>query len=72
MELIDVPTAEVLDRYGFDSTFRFYSGGGMLAKTHFGVFPRLNVGFSLDADGFVGEPIGGSAQAHAERAISIF
>jgi hypothetical protein len=41
MELIDVPTAEVLDRYGFDSTFRFYSGGGMLAKTHFGVFPRL-------------------------------
>jgi hypothetical protein len=55
MELIDVPTAEVLDRYGFDSTFRFYSGGGMLAKTHFGVFPRLNVGFSLDADGFVGD-----------------
>lgn len=54
MELIDVPTAEVLDRYGFDSTFRFYSGGGMLAKTHFGVFPRLNVGFGLDADGFVG------------------
>lgn len=54
MELIDVPTAEVLDRYGFDSTFRFYSGGGMLAKTHFGVFPRLNVGFALDTDGFVG------------------
>jgi hypothetical protein len=54
MELIDVPTAEVLDRYGFDSTFRFYSDGGMLAKTHFGVFPRLNVGFGLDADGFVG------------------
>lgn len=54
MELIDVPTAEVLDRYGFDSSFRFYSGGGMLAKTHFGVFPRLNVGFGLDADGFVG------------------
>ena len=54
MELIDVPTAESLDRYGFDSSFRFYSGGGMLAKTHFGVFPRLNVGFALDADGFVG------------------
>jgi len=55
MELIDIPTAEVLDRYGFDSSFRFYSGGGMLAKTHFGVFPRLNVGFALDADGFVGD-----------------
>ncbi len=54
MELIDVPTAEVLDRYGFDSSFRFYSDGGMLAKTHFGVFPRLNVGFGLDVDGFVG------------------
>lgn len=54
MEIIDVPTAEVLDRYGFDSSYRFYSEGGLLVKTHFGVFPRLNVGFGLDADGFVG------------------
>ncbi|MBL8023776.1 MAG: hypothetical protein JNK54_05775 [Elusimicrobia bacterium] len=54
MEVIDVPTAEVLDRYGFDSSYRFYSEGGVLVKTHFGVFPRLNVGFGLDADGFVG------------------
>jgi hypothetical protein len=54
VELIDVPTAEVLDRYGFNTSFRFYSDGGMLAKTYFGVFPRLNVGFGLDAEGFVG------------------
>ncbi|MBP9127208.1 MAG: hypothetical protein KBG07_00385 [Elusimicrobia bacterium] len=55
VELIDVPTAEILDRYGFNTSFRFYSDGGMLAKTYFGVFPRLNVGFGLDAEGFVGD-----------------
>ncbi|MBL0059472.1 MAG: hypothetical protein IPP35_10270 [Elusimicrobia bacterium] len=54
IELIDIPTAEVLDRYGFDASFRFYTDGGMLTKTHFGVFPRLNIGFNLDAEGFVG------------------
>lgn len=54
IDLIDVPTAEVMDRYGYDASFRFYSGGGMLTKTSFGVFPRLNVGFGLDAEGFIG------------------
>ena len=53
-ELIDVPTAEALDHYGFSTSFRFYTGGGMLTKASFGVFPRLNVGFGLDAEGFIG------------------
>jgi hypothetical protein len=54
IELIDTPTAEILDRYGYDASFRFYSEGGLLAKTYFGVFSRLNVGFGLDAENFVG------------------
>jgi hypothetical protein len=53
-ELVDVPTAEVVDHYGFMTTFRFYTGGGVLSRAHFGVLPRLNVGFGLDAEHFVG------------------
>jgi hypothetical protein len=54
VELIDIPTAEVVDHYGVDSSFRFYSGGGVLTKVAFGVLPRLNVGFGLDAQRFIG------------------
>jgi len=54
LELIDIPTAETLERYGYDVGFRGYSGGGVLTKAQFGVFPRLNVGVGLDVDGFVG------------------
>ncbi|MGQ0644068.1 MAG: hypothetical protein ACT4O3_01060 [Elusimicrobiota bacterium] len=54
LEIIDTPTAEVADHYGYQASFRFYSGGGVLSKTTFGVFPRLNVGFGLDAERLVG------------------
>jgi hypothetical protein len=54
VELIDIPTAEVVDHYGVNSSFRFYSGGGVLTKAAFGVLPRLNVGFGLDAQRFIG------------------
>jgi len=53
-ELIDVPTAEALDHYGYSAAFRFYTDGGLLTKAGFGVFPRLNIGFGLDAEGFIG------------------
>jgi hypothetical protein len=53
-DLIDVPTADVVDHYGAGISFRFYSDGGLLAKTAFGVFPRLNVGFGLDTEKFIG------------------
>jgi hypothetical protein len=52
--LIDTPTAEVVDHYGYSLNFRLYSGGGVLTKTAFGVLPRLNVGFGLDAEQFIG------------------
>ena len=55
VQLIDIPTAEVVDHYAMDLSFRFYTGGGVLTKTAFGVFPRLNVGFGLDAEHFVGD-----------------
>ncbi len=54
VELIDVPTAEVVDHYGVNTSFRFYSDGGVLTKAAFGVLPRLNVGFGLDTERFIG------------------
>jgi hypothetical protein len=55
VELIDIPTAEVVDHYAANSSFRFYRDGGLLTKASFGVFPRLNVGFGLDAERFIGD-----------------
>jgi hypothetical protein len=55
VEFIDLPTAEVTDHYGAHVSFRFYSGGGVLTKTDFGVLPRFNVGFGLDAEHFIGQ-----------------
>lgn len=54
VELIDIPTAEAVDHYGYHASFRFYSQGGLLAKTAFGVLPRLNIGFGLDTESFIG------------------
>jgi hypothetical protein len=53
-ELIDIPTADAVDHYGYNATFRFYTGGGVLSKTAFGVFPRLNIGFGLDMEELIG------------------
>jgi len=53
--LIDTPTADVVDHYGYNVSFRFYSRGGLITKTAFGVFPRLNIGFALDSEKFIGQ-----------------
>jgi hypothetical protein len=52
--ILDLPTADVVDHYGMDLSFRFYSEGGVLTKTAFGVLPKLNVGFGLDTERFIG------------------
>lgn len=52
--LIDVPTAGILDYYGFLIKTRFYSGGGVLSSLNFGVLERLNLGASMAVDKLVG------------------
>ena len=52
--LIDVPTAAVIDYGGFSTRSRFYSGGGVLQYLNFGVFHGLNLGASLSIDALVG------------------
>ena len=54
IEVIDIPTAEVVDHYGYNVVFRFGRDGALQNKTAFGVFPRLNLGFGLDAERVIG------------------
>ncbi len=53
-ELIDTPTAAVLDYGGYSSRTRFFSQGGLLEWLSFGVFQRLNIGASLNVDRLIG------------------
>lgn len=54
IEVIDTPTAEVVDHYGYQVSFRFGQDGNIQTKTMFGVLPRLNLGFSLDGEKIIG------------------
>jgi len=53
-EIIDTPTAEVVNNYGYTVNFRFGSEGALQTKTSFGLFPRLNLGFGLDGEQVLG------------------
>jgi hypothetical protein len=53
-ELIDMPTASVLDLGGFYSKTRFFSSGGVLEFLAFGVYPRVNLGASINGDRVIG------------------
>lgn len=53
-DVIDAPTAAVLDYGGYSSRSRFYSQGGLLEYTSFGVYPGLNIGASAAVDGLIG------------------
>jgi len=53
-DLIDTPTAAVLDYGGYAARSRFYSGGGVLQYVSFGVYQGVNIGGSLAVDGLVG------------------
>jgi hypothetical protein len=52
--LIDVPTAGVIDTGGFTTRTRFFSEGGIMQWLDFGVYPRINLGVSFNVDRFIG------------------
>ncbi len=54
IEVIDTPTAEVTDHYGYHIGFRFGKDGNLQNKTIFGIFPRINLGFGLDGENVIG------------------
>ncbi len=45
--IIDVPTAETLDRYQASFLTRAYDHGTIMESIDFGVFPRINIGVSV-------------------------
>ncbi|MFA6435272.1 MAG: hypothetical protein WCW52_11310 [Elusimicrobiales bacterium] len=53
-ELLDIPTAGILDYYGFQVKTRAYSGGGVLTALNFGVLERLNLGTAMAVDKLIG------------------
>jgi hypothetical protein len=54
IEVIDTPTAEVVDHYGYNVNFRFGQDGNLQTKTSFGVLNRLSLGFGLDGEKVIG------------------
>lgn len=52
--IVDAPTAAVLDYGGYSSQTRFYSHGGLLEYVSFGVYPRLNLGVAMAINGLIG------------------
>lgn len=53
-KLVDTPTAGTIDYYAMSINFRLYTGGGVIPQLAFGVFRRLNIGFSWDIDKLIG------------------
>lgn len=53
--LIDVPTADVLDRYQASFLTRVYEHGTVMESIDFGVYPRINIGVSLAIHEWIGD-----------------
>ncbi len=53
-EVIDVPTADVVEYSHYNLSFRLYGGGGVLTRMDFGVFKPINIGMSWDINQLIG------------------
>src|SRR5262249_31246308 len=54
LEVVDIPTAEILDPMTYSTAFRFYSEGGLTGRLLVGPLKRVNLGISFDALRMVG------------------
>lgn len=52
--IIDVPTAETLDRYQASFLTRAYDHGTVMESIDFGVYPRINLGISIAVHELIG------------------
>lgn len=55
LEVVDTPTADILDPKTFSTSFRFYSEGGITSRLLLGPFKRFNMGLSLDGQNLIGD-----------------
>lgn len=54
VEIIDVPTADVVEYKSFKLSFRMHGSGGIIPKMVFGVFNPINIGMSWAIDNLIG------------------
>jgi len=54
IEVVDIPTAEILDPMTYATTFRFYNQGGLMSRLVIGPLKRVNLGISFDAQRVIG------------------
>lgn len=54
IDLIDVPTAGILDYGSYNVNFRLFSDGGVLSRLNFGIFKVVNLGFGWEIQKLVG------------------
>ncbi|MBN1384661.1 MAG: hypothetical protein JW983_07275 [Elusimicrobia bacterium] len=54
VEIIDIPTAEVVEYTSFKLSFRMHGSGGIIPKMVFGVFKPINIGMSWDINNLIG------------------
>ena len=52
--ILDVPTADVFDRYQASFLTRAYDHGTVMQSIDFGVYPRINIGISLAVSQLIG------------------
>ena len=52
--ILDVPTADVFDRYQASFLTRAYDHGTVMQSIDFGVYPRINIGMSLAVSQLIG------------------
>lgn len=55
LDLVDSPTANIIDYGAFRLNERLYSKGGVQNHLSFGVFRRLNIGVTWDVEKFIGQ-----------------
>jgi hypothetical protein len=67
LEVVDIPTSDILDPSTFSTSFRFYNDGGIMSRLVIGPFRRVNLGISFDAQRVIG-----SADPHLIRPSVFF
>lgn len=53
--IVDVPTADALDRYQASFLTRVYEHGTLMESIDFGVYPRVNIGVSMAIHEWIGD-----------------
>ena len=54
IEVVDIPTADIIDASTYALNFRFYNEGGIASRLIIGPLKRVNLGITFDAQGVIG------------------